>query len=216
MSDLNKQHSSVKQALLDLASACDLKGFSHEAVLCREILSSVSDDVLSTADKVFSRHVYPDTALQWVKLPVSGESSSVLEDLSPDAFHFYYLIVRRLSCFSPLVAFKVSDICSLSGWSVSKTKRLLSELKKKFVLCVVDTETSHTYGTLYLLNPFLIDVCGTPWRLYRFEKLWCSLTGMDMPISDVEEESSLTVSDRLTINSLDGEKGRMNVNVIKK
>lgn len=149
--------------------------------------------------------------LEWVKFPVSGAASYLLETVSPDGLAMYMAIVRRLCSFSPFVAFKVSDLMDILAWSESKVKRVLSEIKTAGLLVVYSSEYARTYGTFYMLNPYIIDVCGTENNSRRMRSIWLDLVGSDC-LPD-EDRTKSTVSNKITAPFPDGN-GRVDITIM--
>ncbi len=207
----NKNNSSVFQAVEDLRKTALSQGLDDLANTLKEVLSDCPDYVLSEADKVFASHVYPDYSLQWVKMPVKGYSCSVLDTLPPDAFSLLMRLIYRLSSYSPFVAFKKSDLIDITGWSLSKVTSVLQVLKDQSVLAVYDDYNCRSFGTIYMINPNLIDVSGTSQRKGLYSRIWKNLTDLG---SGDDEMYSLSNDRKVTV--LDEPSGhRVNVSIIE-
>lgn len=150
MQNPNKEHSSVKQALLDLKAS----GGDAECIdfLINQI--GTNPEIRGNADKLFKSHLYPDKTLNWFKLHNDIEFTRFL---SPNALMILIAMCQNMR-HGNLIQVNYKDLLTITHISSPKAiKPALQELENCGCITVRIKGTTRR-STVYMVNPEIATV----------------------------------------------------------
>lgn len=162
----NRECSSVKQVLLDMKSA----GFSSDAINKLLYECEINPVMREEADKKYSQHQYPQSAIVFAKVSNKIEFSRIL---SPKAV----AVLNLMSCamhVNNLIQVTLDELMNYTSLGNKNTvKKALIELQKNGFIAV-RLKGNTRRGTVYMVNP-LVARCGK--EIPGMKRTFWALTG---------------------------------------
>lgn len=163
MKNPNEEHSSIKQALLDLkASGGDANAID---ILIRQI--GVQKNILADADELFRKRMYPNSVLKWLKLHSDIEFTRFL---SPNALMILIVMCQNM-LHGNLLQINYRELMEITNIkSIKYIKPALDELIHTGCIMVRIPGTTRR-SAVYMINPEIATIGkDSPGLTYIFWK----------------------------------------------
>lgn len=191
----NTSSSTCLQALIDLKTAAAGRGDFDTVSKIDDVIASLTASDYEKADSAMAAHQYPDSSLNFVKFSVGTITD--YDFITADEAYMLAWIVRRVVTYSNYVAFKSSDLFArgIGGsrpWCLRKVKGTLADLVKHGLLVPVDSSSSKSLGTVYMISPDVFDIAGAPSRSLAQKRAWGMYGGGVSPLAPLTAEGMIT------------------------